>query len=55
VNADLRGVPRIAGIAISFAFLGIAYLAGSLSHSNTVFVAVVAVGIVMRLVLRVAR
>jgi hypothetical protein len=47
-------MPRIAGVFISFAFLGVAYLAGSLSHSNTVFVAVVAVGIAVRLVLRMA-
>jgi hypothetical protein len=45
---------RIAGVLISFAFLGLAYLAGSLSHSNTVFVAVVAVGLAVRVVLRMA-
>lgn len=47
-------MPRIAGLAISFVFLGIAYLAGSLSHSNTVFVVVMAVGLAVRLVLRAA-
>jgi hypothetical protein len=55
VSADPVGVPPITAIAISFAFIGLAYLAGSLSHSHTVFVAVVAVGIVVRLVMRVAR
>ena len=47
-------MPRIAGIALSFAFLGIAYLAGSLSHSTTVFAIVIAIGLAVRLVLRMA-
>jgi hypothetical protein len=47
-------MPRIAGLALSFAFLGIAYLAGYLSHSNTVFVVVMAIGLGVRLVLRSA-
>jgi hypothetical protein len=45
-------MPPIAGLALSFAFLGIAYLAGYLSHSSTVFVAVIAIGLVVRLAVR---
>jgi hypothetical protein len=45
-------MPRITGLVVSFAFLGIAYLAGNLSHSTTVFVIVMAIGLGVRLVLR---
>jgi len=48
-------VPPIARIAVSFTFLGVAYLAGALAHSSTVFVAVMGVGLVVSLVLRLAR
>ena len=48
-------VPSIARITVSFAFLGVAYLAGALTHSSTVFVAVMGVGLVVGLVLRLAR
>jgi hypothetical protein len=47
-------MPRIAGLAISFAFLGLAYLAGYLAHSTTAFVVVMAIGLAVRLVLRSA-
>jgi hypothetical protein len=47
-------MPRIAGVHHSVTFLGIAYRAASLSHSNPVFVAVVAVGRAVRVVLRMA-
>ncbi len=47
-------MPRIAGLAISFVFIGIAYLAGHLTHSNTVFVTVMVIGLMVRLVLRMA-
>ena len=45
-------MPRITGLVLSFAFLGIAYLAGYLSHSTTVFAIVVAIGLGVRLVTR---
>jgi hypothetical protein len=45
-------MPPIIGIALSLVFLGVASLAGYLSHSSTVFVAVMAIGLVVRLVLR---
>jgi hypothetical protein len=51
---DVVTMPRIVGVVLSLAFLGIASLAGSLTHSPTVFVAVMAVGLVVRLVLRIA-
>jgi hypothetical protein len=47
-------MPRIVGLALSLAFLGIAYLAGSLAHSPSVFVIVMAIGLVVRVVLRIA-
>jgi len=47
-------MPRSAAVLISFAFLGIAFLAGSLTHSHTVFVVVLAIGLAVRLVLRFA-
>ena len=47
-------MPRVAGVALSFSFLGIAYLAGSLSHSTTVFAIVIAIGLAVRVVLRMA-
>ena len=47
-------MPRSARLAISFAFIGIAYLAGSLTHSNTVFVTVIVIGLAVRVVLRMA-
>jgi UDP-N-acetylmuramyl pentapeptide phosphotransferase/UDP-N-acetylglucosamine-1-phosphate transferase len=53
-DADVAVMPRIAGLAISFAFIGIAFLAGHLAHSNTVFVTVMVIGLMVRLVLRMA-
>jgi hypothetical protein len=47
-------MPRIAGLAISFAFIGIAYLAGHLFHSNTVFLTIMVIGFMVRVVLRMA-
>lgn len=41
-------------IVISFAFLGLAFLAGRLTHSTGVFTAIVAVGLVVGLLLRLA-
>jgi hypothetical protein len=50
-------LPVTAGprIVISFAFLGVAFLAGYLTHSTGVFTAIVAVGLVVGLLLRLAR
>jgi hypothetical protein len=47
-----EGMPRITGLVLSFAFLGMAYLAGYLSHSTTAFVIVMAIGLGVRLVMR---
>jgi hypothetical protein len=48
-------VTPIARIAVSFGFLGVAFLAGYLAHSPGVFTAVLAVGLVVSLLLRFAR
>ena len=47
-------MPRIALLGISFAFIGIAYLAGYLALSSTVFVTVMVIGLMVRVVLRFA-
>jgi hypothetical protein len=53
-DAEVGVMPRIVALAISFAFIGIAYLAGHLTHSNTVFLTVMVIGVMVRLVLRMA-
>jgi len=50
-----RTMPPIVRIVVSFAFLGIAYLGGYVTHSNSVFVVVIGVGLVVSLLLRLAR
>jgi hypothetical protein len=48
-------VTPIVRIVVSFAFLGVAFLAGYLAHSTGVFTVVLAVGLVVSLLLRFAR
>jgi hypothetical protein len=45
-------LPPVTRILISFGFLGVAFLAGYLTHSTGVFTGIVIVGLVVGLVLR---
>jgi hypothetical protein len=48
-------VTAAARIIVSLAFLALAFLAGSLAHSTAAFTAIMAVGFLVGLILRLAR
>jgi hypothetical protein len=48
-------MPPLFRVLVAFAFLGAAYFSGWLTHSNAVFVTVMAVGLGVRILLRLTR